>query len=71
MNNNFTISDIVKILNSLQRVDVDSGSDFQLGHTIVKSKDGELVYSDDIALAFGLDLRYVDGNLKFVEKNND
>ena len=71
MNNNFTISDIVKILNSLQRVDVDSGSDFQLGHTIVKSKDGEFVYTDDIASAFGLDLRYVDGKLKFVEKNND
>ena len=70
MNNNFTISDIVKILNSLQLVDVDSGSDFQLGHTIVKSKDGEFVYTDDIASAFGLDLRYVDGGLKFVEKSN-
>ena len=67
MNNTFSINDIIKILNSLPLYNVYS-VDFQLGHTIEKSKDGELVFSDDLASAFGLDLQYVDGNLKFVEK---
>ncbi len=69
MNNNFTISDILKILNSVQLYDVDT--DYQVGHNMVSSKHGDLVFADDIASAFGVDFRYVDGGLKFVEKNND
>lgn len=63
MNNTFSINDLVKILNSLQLRDVsDSGS-------VVKSRDGDLIYTDEIAEAFGLNLQYADGNLKFVENN--
>lgn len=66
MNNNFTISDIVKILNSVKLWDVDT--DHQIGYNMISSKHGDLIFADDIASAFGVDFRYVDGGLQFVEK---
>lgn len=68
MTNNFTMNDIVKILNSLQLYTIESGQHFQLGHTVVKSKDGDFVYSDDLASAFGLSVEYDNGHLKFVNR---
>jgi DNA/RNA-binding domain of Phe-tRNA-synthetase-like protein len=68
MNKTFTKNDIIKILNSIQLRDIDSGSDFQLGHTVVKSDSGDMVYVDDIATAFDLDFSWNDGRMTFVDK---
>ncbi|NDF04704.1 MAG: hypothetical protein EB068_06315 [Betaproteobacteria bacterium] len=68
MNKTFTKNDIIKILNSIQLRDIDSGSDFQLGHMVVKSDSGDMIYVDDIATAFDLDFSWNDGKMTFVDK---
>ena len=69
MNKTFTKNDIIKILNSIQLRDIDSGSDFQLGHMVVKSDSGDMVYVDDIAAAFDLDFSWNNGKMTFVDKH--
>lgn len=68
MNKIYTIDDIIAILNSLELRGVDSD---ESGHCIVSSIDGDVVYTTDIAEAFGLKMRYVaeDGySYRFVKK---
>jgi hypothetical protein len=69
MNKTFTKNDIIKILNSIQLRDIDSGSGFQLGHMVVKSDSGDMVFVDDIATAFDLDFSWNDGRMTFVDKH--
>ena len=71
MNKTFTINEIIDLLNSIQLRDIDSGTNFLLGHTVVGSNDGDMLYADDLAEVFNLDFKWNDGRMIFTEKNND
>lgn len=70
MHKTFTIQEIISILNSVQLQDIESGKYLQIGHCVVPSNDGEMLYANEVAKAFGVDFEYIKGKLCFAEKNN-